>query len=348
MRTIAVDLAKDVFQLAIEESAGKTATHRRLSRAQFERFWINQAPARVVMEACSGAHHWARMLLGMGFDVVLLPPRYVRPYVHRNKTDRADAEALLQAVRDPRIKPVAVKTQEQQALTALHRVRSQWMGTRTARINALRGLLREFGVVLPSGTRRLPTLLAQALEERRERLPAALLSAVRALWSEVEDLSRRIKELEDQLEQIAHANEHIQQLRQITGIGLLTATALYASIGGIGSFPSGRHLASWLGLTPRERSSGNTRRMGRISKQGDPYLRTLLTHGARSALLLAQRKAKAGKPLTYLEGWAMKKAAEQHPNRAVSALANKLARTAWAVWHHERSYDGNHALKMAA
>jgi transposase len=261
----------------------------------------------------------------------------------RNKTDRADAEALLQALKDPRIKPVTVKSQEQQALNALHRVRSQWMGTRTARINALRGLLREFGVVLPAGTRRLPTLLAQVLEEARDRLPAALQSAVRALWSEIEDLSRRIEEMEEQMEQIAQANEHIRQLRQITGIGLLTATALYASIGDIGSFPSGRHLASWLGLTPREHSSGNTRRMGRISKQGDPYLRT----GARSALLLAQRKSRTGKPLTYLEGWATKKAAEQHPNRAVSALANKMARTAWAVWHHHRSYDGNYALKAA-
>lgn len=300
------------------------------------------------MEACSGAHHWARMLLGMGFDVVLLPPRYVRPYVMRNKTDRADAEALLQALRDPRIRPVAPKTQEQQAITALHRVRSQWMGTRTARINALRGLLREFGITLPAGTRRLPTLLAQALDSARDRLPAPLLSAVHALWGEVEDLSRRVDELEAQLEQIAQANEHVQQLRQIPGIGLLTATALYASIGDIGAFPSGRHLASWLGLTPREHSSGTTRRLGRISKQGDPYLRTLLTHGARSALLLAQRKSRAGKPLTYLEGWGMRKAAEQHPNWAVSALANKLARTAWAVWHHQRSYDGNYALRQTA
>lgn len=348
MTIIAVDLAKNVFQLALQDSAGKISA-RRLSRAQFERFWsTQQTPCRVVMEACSGAHHWARMLLGMGFDVVLLPPRYVRPYVHRSKTDRADAEALLQALRDPRIHPVSVKSQEQQALIALHRVRSQWVATRTARINALRGLLREFGVAIPAGTRRLPTLLAQALEAAGDRLPVHLIRAVHSLWSEVEDLSRRIQELEEELERVAKLNEHIRQLRQIPGIGLLTATALYASVGDITAFPSGRHLANWLGLTPREHSSGNTRHLGRISKQGDPYLRSLLTHGARSALLVAQRKHKAGQTLTYLEGWAMQKAAEQHPNRAVSALANKMVRAAWAVWRHGRRYDGDYALKQAA
>ena len=348
MTTIAVDLAKSVFQLAIADAQGKIVAHRRLSRSQFERFWGQQPTARVVMEACSGAHHWARMLLGLGFEVVLLPPAYVSPYRQRNKTDQADAEALLQALRDPRIQPVTIKSPEQQALTALHRVRSQWVGTRTARINALRGLLLEFGIALPTGTRRLALSLTHALDSARDRLPSHLLHAVQSLWSEVQDLTRRIREVEEELERVSKTNHDIRRLREIPGIGLLTATALYASIGDIHAFPSGRHFASWLGLTPRENSSGHARRLGRISKQGDTYLRTLLTHGARAALHAAQRKANAGRSLSYLEAWAVQKAIEQHPNRAVSALANKLARAVWAVWHHDRAYDGNHALAQAA
>jgi transposase len=348
MQTIGVDLARNVFELAISDGRGKITGRRRLTRAQFERFWINQPVVRVVMEACSGAHHWARMLLGMGSEVVLLPPRYVAPYRRRNKTDRADAEAVLEAYRCAGIKPVTVKSQEQQAIAALHRVRSQRMQTRTARINAIRGLLHEFGITMATGTRRLPVLLAQVMEGSGAQLPVHLRMAVTALWSEVQQLEQRVAELESELERIAAHNAEIQLIRQVPGIGLLTATALYASIGDITAFPSGRHLASWLGITPREYSSGSRRRMGGISKQGDPYLRTLLTHGARAALLLAQRRKKAGLPLTYLEQWVMQKAAEQHPNRAVIALANKMARTAWALWKHQRTFDGNFALKRAA
>lgn len=336
------------FELAVSDGRGRITGRRRLTRPQFERFWINQPPARVVMEACAGAHHWARMLLGMGFEVVLLPPRYVAPYRRRNKTDRADSEAVLEALRCAGIKPVTVKSQEQQAIAALHRVRSQWMQTRTARINAIRGLLHEFGVTMPTGTRRLPTLLAQVLEENSRHFPAHLRLAVTALWSEVQQLEQRVAELEAELERIAEHNVEIQQIRQVPGIGLLTATALYASIGDITQFPTGRHLSSWLGITPREYSSGSRRRMGGISKQGDPYLRTQLTHGARAALLIAQRRKKAGIPLSYLEQWVMQKAVEQHPNCAVLALANKMARTAWALWKYQRTFDGNFALNRAA
>ncbi len=346
--TIAVDLAKNVFELAITNEQGRIIERRRLTRAQFERFWSVRAPCRVVMEACSGAHFWARRLLGMGFDVVLLPPRYVRPYVRRNETDRTDCEALLEALRCAGIRPVAVKSEDQQALAALHRVRTQWVGTRTARINAIRALLREFGIVLPQGASRVLLLLPQLLEQARDRLPARLRSSVLALWQEIQDLEARIRGVEAELEQACRAEPQIQALRQIPGIGLLTATALFAAVGDVHAFPSGRHLASWLGITPRERSSGSRRCMGRISKQGDPYLRMLLTHGARSALLLAQRKERAGQPLSYLEQWALEKAKQAHPNRAVLALANKMARTAWAVWHHERHFDGDHALKIAA
>lgn len=347
MTTIAVDLAKNVFQLAISDERGKLS-RKRLSRPQFERFWSEVQPGvHVVMEACGSAHFWARRLRASGHQVTLLPPQYVSPYVHRNKTDAADAEALLRAVEDPRIKPVAIKSEEQQAIAALHRVRSQWVGTRTARINVIRGLLYEFGLIVPQGADTLLERLPQLLEA--EPLPKHLVSAVRSLWTEVESLSAAIAALEKELEALSTSTPEIQTLRQVPGIGLLTSTALYAAVGDIRAFPSGRHLSSWLGITPREHSSGSARRLGRISKQGDPYLRTLLIHGARAALLLAQRRRKAGLPLTYLERWVLEKSEAQHPNRAVVALANKMARTAWALWRHGRIFNGNNAvLKMVA
>lgn len=350
MTTIAVDLAKNVFQLAFSDESGKITGHRRLSRPQFERFWsAQQAPACVVMEACSSAHLWGRRLRALGHQVLLLPAQYVACYVLRNKTDRADAEALLQALRDPRIKPVAVKSEEQQALAALHRVREQWSSCRTARINVIRGLLAEFGIIFPQGADKLLAQLPQLLEATRDSLPARLRVVIHALWREVQETEERLDMVDKELAAAVRAEPRIQTLMRITGIGPVTATALYAAIGDVRLFPSGRHLAAWMGLTPKEHSSGSKRHLGSISKQGDPYLRTLLSHGARSALLLAQRKAAAGKTLTYLEEWVLKKAKEQHPNRAVIALANKMARTVWAVWKYDRTFDGNHArLQQAA
>lgn len=347
--TIAVDLAKDVFELTVATAAGKVTERKRLTRPQFERFWSTRQPCAVVMEACGSAHHWARVLVGRGFDVRLLPAHYVKPYRMRRKTDRADCEALLEAARSPRIQPVGVKSQDQQQILALHRVREQWKRTRTARINGMRGLLREFGVIAPKGADRFLARLPQLLESQRELLPERLRRVLLAFWAEVEALEEHMRAVEKELAEIVRAHPVMRALLEIPGIGVLTATALYVSVGNIHLFPNGRHLASWLGITPKEHSSGNTRWLGRINKEGDPYLRTLLIHGARAAMTAAQTRQRAGKPLSRLQQWAVEKAASlRHSNPAVVALANKLARICWAVWRHERSFDGNYRSLPAA
>jgi len=344
--TIAVDLAKHVFELAVAGRAGTIRERKRLSRPQFEQFWSQRGPCRVVMEACASSHFWARFLVSRGFEVVLLPPHYVRPYRRRNKTDRSDCEAILEADRCAGIHPVGVKSEDQQALIGLHRVRSQWMESRTARINAMRGLLHEFGICGLPGSKRFMNELHPFLASKQ--LPPRVRRTIGMLWDEVRDLEQRIQAVETELEGVAGTNPVIQKLLAIPGIGLLTATALFATVADIHAFQNGRQLACWLGLTPRESSSGGRRRLGPISKQGDPYLRMLLVHGARSALNAASRLAKADKPLTQLQAWSLKRAHESHRNKATVALANKLTRIAWAVWHHERAFDGNHVVRVAA
>lgn len=345
--TIAVDLAKDIFEIAVANALYRITERKRLTRPQFERFWSTREPCRVVMEACGSAHHWARRLQALGFEVVLLPAQYVRPYVQRNKTDRTDCEALLEAARSPRIKPVAVKSEDQQSILALHRVREQWKRTRTARINGMRGLLREFGIISPVGATRFLQRLPQIMEQHRECLPERVRRVVLAFWAEVQELEERMSVVEKELKSLAREQPVLRSLLEIPGIGVLTATALYASVGNVHAFRSGRHLASWLGITPREHSSGSRRRMGRISKQGDPYLRTLLIHGARSALTAAQVRQRAGKPLTHVQQGALEKCTQRHSNQVAVALANKMARIVWAVWTHERSFDGNYQLRAA-
>lgn len=341
---IAVDLDKDVFEIAVaKRRSGRIVERRRMTRAQFERFWSTREPCSVAMEACGSAHHWARHLIGLGYEVTLLPAKYVKPYRQRNKTDRADCEAILEAFRSPWIKPVAVKSQEQQAILALHRAREQWKDTRTMRINGIRGMLREFGIVAPKGADRFLARLPQLLESHRTRLPEAIRRLVHAYWAEAEELADWMEEIERELKGIAQAHPVMRTLLEIPGIGAITATALYAAIGNIHLFENGRQVASWLGLTPKENSSGSRRRLGRMSKRGNAYLRTLLIHGARSALTAAQGRQKKGRPLTRLEAWALEKSTSlRHSNQAAVGLANKMARIVWAIWAHERRFDGNH------
>jgi transposase len=346
--TIAVDLAKHIFELAMTTRLGVIQERKRLSRGQFEQFWSKRAPCRVVMAACARSHYWGRTLRARGFEVVLLPAHYVKPYRRRNKTDRADCEAILEAARCSGIHPVAIKSEDQQALLALHSVRSQWQHTRTARINVMRGLLHEFGVMAPSGSKRFLNELHRLVANKEECLPPRVRRTLMVLWEEVRALEERMETLESELEEVALEQPEIRALRQIPGIGLLTATALFASVSDIHAFRSGRQLSCWLGLTPRESSSGGRRRLGRISKQGDAYLRMLLIHGARAALTAARRAEAAGKPLTELQAWSLRRANSSHANKASVALANKLTRIAWAVWYHDRVFNGNHVVRAAA
>jgi transposase len=263
---IAVDLAKDVFEVAISASTGRITERRRLSRLQFERFWCEREAFHVVMEACASAHFWARRLLGLGYEVTLLPARCVRPYVRRNKTDRADCEALLEAHRCAELRPVSVKSEDQQAILALHRARSQWMRPRTARINGIRGLLREFGVVSARGPGHLLGRLHEMLDRHRDAVPERVRRMMLLYAEEIDALEARIAAVEEELAHIAREDPVLRSLLQVPGIGVLTATALWASVGNVHAFRSGRQLASWLGITPRESSSGGRRRLGRITK----------------------------------------------------------------------------------
>lgn len=328
--TIAVDIAKGVFEIAVSRKPGKVDKAHRLSRAKFLGFFANRESATVVMEACGSAHHWGRALENLGHRVVLLPPHTVRPYVQRNKTDRADVKGILEASRNDDIHPVPVKSVTQHSVTALHRFRSTWVATRTARINLLRGLLRELGVFIPVGARKVVPRVLELVEDGDSPLPDAVRESFHQTCTENRELDKRISQMNWQLELLCRQIPVCTRLRTIPGVGVLTATALVAFVGDVQRFRSGRKFANFLGLTPREHSSGNVRRLGRISKQGDTYLRTLLNHGARAVLWHAHKT----NPPDRLRAWAMKKATQRGHNKAVTAIANKLARISWAVWKH--------------
>ena len=346
--TVGVDLAKTVFELALADRHGRVIGRRRLTRRQFERFLATQPACDLVMEACGTAHFWARTAQTHGHRVTLLPAQYVRPYVRRNKTDRTDAEVLLEAARTGGIKPVAVKTVAQQELLALHRVRDQWMATRTARINALRGFLREHGIGLPRGARAAVAAVPTLLEDADAPLPGRLRDVLARLVAEIRELEDQVTAVERTLATIATQDPVAPRLMAIPGVGLLTATALLATVGHIHAFPRARRFACWLGLTPSERSSGTRRRLGAISKQGDVYLRCLLTHGARAVLLGAHRAATQPRPLTGLQQWALRVEARRGHNKATVAVANKLARIIWAVWTRDVPFAPCHARQKAA
>lgn len=333
LTAIAVDLAKAVFEVAVSDRPGHVCRRERLTRAQFLPFFAQYPGAVVIMEACGSAHYWGRQLEERGHHVVLLPPHQVRPYVLRNKTDRTDTKGLLEAYRNADLRPVPIKTVAQQALTSLHRLRSGWMAERTARLNALRGLLRELGVFIPVGARNVVPAVWAQIEDADSALPEALRPVFAEACQEIRDIEARIEMVERQLEAMAEQIPAVANLRTIPGVGLLIATALVAFIGDIRRFPSGRHLASWLGLTPREYSSGLKRYLGRISKRGDGYLRTLLIHGARSVLLHA-RKSQPDR----LRQWAHQLEGTHVHNKAAVAVANKLARIIWAVWTRQTPF----------
>jgi transposase len=337
--TVAVDLAKSVFQLAVADASWKVIETHRLTRSQFERWFQNRDVSVVVMEACGSAHHWARWLSSLGIEVKLLPAQYVRAYVRRNKTDAADAAALLEALRASDIRPVRIKSVEQQALQGLHRTRSLWMGTRTSRINALRGFCREFGLAIPQGSRTGVEAIARILADPASSIPDLIRGAMKLLIEEIRLLEQRIAQLEKELTALAQQSPACKELLSVPGVGLLTAAALVAATSGeVGHFRDARHFASWFGLTPKEHSSGSTRHLGRISKRGDRYLRMLFTHGSRAVLRSAVVAKQAGRQIDDLKDWALKVQSRTNHNKAACALANKLARICYAVLRDHEPY----------
>lgn len=333
MIQIGVDLAKTVFEVAISEAPGVVTARRRLSRAAFPRFLAAHAPAEVMLEACGSAHHWGREAQRAGHRVKLLHPADVARYRDGNKTDRADAKALLEASRNHALTPVPVKSIEQQAVVALHRIRQGYLRTRTARINALRGHLRELGHIIPVGARRVTLEAGAALAD--EAVPDFLRQALYELIAEIRSLEEKAESVRTSLTSLLPTMPDAQRLMTVPGVGVLTATAMVACIGDIHRFRSGRHFASWLGLTPREHSSGASRRLGSITRKGNSYLRMLLIHGARSAL-------RAGAVTDHpddLRAWAKEVAIRHCHNVAAVALANKIARICWRTWRDGRDFE---------
>lgn len=340
--TVAIDLAKDVFELAFADRGGRIVERKRLSRAAFSRCLANRPPLRVVMEACGSAHHWARVFQMQGHAVRLLPAREVRPYVHGNKTDRADAAGILEADRCGQIASVAIKTPEQQGVQAQHRVRERLKAQRTSLLNLLRGVLREFGIVVPIGAAKVKPAVRDALEDAGNVLPMPLRQTLDALVAQLDALETMMTDIEHRLAAFARHDADSLRHRQAPGVGVLTATALSASAGDLHRFPSGRHFAAWLGLTPKEHSSGRSRKLGAITKRGDPYLRTLLIHGARSVLQAAAIRHKRGQPLDRFHAWSLTLVERRGHNKAAVALANKLARRLWAMARDGKPFDGDH------
>ena len=281
---VGVDIAKRVFQLHWVETETGELMKLRLTRAKFLEHFANRAPCLVGMEACGGAQHWARQLLALGHEVRLLPAKMVRPFGRGNKNDSRDAEAIWTAVQQPGTKTVAVKTEEQQGILALHRMRQQLVKFRTAQINALRGLLTEYGEVMPRGRAGLRRDIPAVLERVSERLPAMVVETLREQWARVGDLDAEVDRIERRLTLWHRQNVASRRIAAVPGVGVLSATAVVATMGDPAAFRSGREFAAWLGLVPRHTGTGGRVRMLGISKRGDRYLRTLLIHGARSVL----------------------------------------------------------------
>jgi transposase len=331
--TIGLDLAKNVFQVHGVNEQGKAVLRKTLKRPDVTNFFAKLLPCLIGMEACGSAHYWARKLAELGHTVKLMAPQFVKPYVKTNKNDARDAEAICEAVGRPNMRFVPVKTVEQQALLMLHRARQGFVVERTAQANQIRGLLAEFGIVVPKGIRYLERRMPEILEDAENGLPGMSRDLFNRLFSHFRELDRQVSELELQIKAWHRETADSLRLESIPGIGPLTASALVASIGNATAFKNARQLASWLGLVPRQDSSGGKDRLLGISKRGDVYLRTLLIHGARSVLLRLKGHA------DQAEGWLARLATRRNPNIAAVALANKNARIVWALLAHGREYQ---------
>ena len=332
---VGVDLAKNVFQVHGTDRSGRAVWRRQLKRANWLKAVTEKLePGCVIgMEACSGAHHWARELRSRGFEVKLIPPQFVKPYVKSQKNDATDAEAICEAMSRPGMRFVAVKTIEQQDIQAIHRVRATLVGQRTAQANQIRGLVAEYGLVAPQQMGRLRKTIPDWLENAENGLTDRFRAVLHGLWEELSRLDDRIVAMDREIEVLAETDPAARRLKQLQGVGPLIATALVARFGDARHFDRGRQAAASIGLTPRHHGTGGKNRLMSITKQGDRYLRSILIHGARSAVSQAHRKD------DRLSRWATKLKERSHTNVAAVALANKTVRVAWAMLRHGTDYD---------
>ena len=330
--TIGIYLAKNVLQVHGVDARGNAVVRKQLKRDQVLPFFGNLVACRIGMEACGSAHYWARKLEKLGHSVKLMAPQFVKPYVKTNKNDAADAEAICEALSRPNMRFVPIKNGEQQAVLALHRARQGFVTARTAQANQIRGLLSEHGIVIPQGLSHVSKRLPEILEDGENDLPGVFRQLLRRLGDHLRELHRQVGELELQIQLWHRQHDASCRLAQIPGIGPLTASALVASVGDAKSFANGRQLAAWLGLVPRQHSSGGKSVQLGISKRGDSYLRMLLVHGARAVIRVAEKKP------GYADSWIARLIGRRHPNIAAVALANKNARIVWALLKHDRDY----------
>jgi transposase len=335
-----VDLAKNVYQLHGVDRHGKTVWKRRLRRGQWLEALLDSAEpgCEIGMEACTGAHHWARELQSRGYTVRLIAPQFVKPFVKSNKNDANDAEAICEAMSRPHMRFVTVKSVEQQDIQAMHRVREELKAHRNAKANQIRGLVAEYGLVAPKGMLALRRTIPEWLEDAENGLTDSFRSLLHGLWSDLLTLEDRFKELDKEIEKLARSNEVTRRLQQLRGVGPVVSTAMVATVGNGEQYSKGRQMASALGLTPRQNSSGDKYRLFGISKRGDAYLRTQMIHGARAVVSQAKHR---DDPLSR---WVTDIAKRRHPNVAAVALANKTARVAWAMLQNETDYDPNLAV----
>ena len=329
LQVLGLDIAKHVFQLHTVDMATGEISNVQIRRAKVAEHFANKVPSLIAIEACGGAHHWARELTALGHSVRLLHAKAVRPFVNGNKTDATDARAIWLAVQQPGVKFVGVKTAAQQATLTLHRQRELLMKMRTMQTNALRGLLYEFGATFAQGRKALFKDVEQALQDLASQLPQMVRDSLREQVGRIKAMSEDMLAIEKRLGLQLKADPQMQRVVQIPGVGLLTATAAIATMGEASAFKSGREFCAWLGLVPKQTGTGGKVRLGPISKRGDTYLRTLLIHGARSVL------AHAKEPGPWLEQIKARRPA----NVVIVAQAAKMARTIWAVTAKEQSYQ---------
>lgn len=335
---VGVDTAKEVFQLHWVDVETGEVHKKQVKRAKFLEHFSNLSPCLIGMEACGGSHHWARRLIDMGHEVMLMPGKMVKAFVSGNKNDVADARAVWLAMQKPEMRTVAVKSEAQQSVLAMHRMREQLIKFRTMQTNGLRGLLGEYGEVMKRGRAAMNEGMPAALQRLAERVPGLLIDTLREQWNRVAVLNHEIQQIEARLQAWMKQDEACQAIAKIPGVGLLTATAAVATMGDAKVFKSGREFAAWLGLVPAQTGSGGRVKLLGISKRGDTYLRTLLIHGARSALLCTKEPSE----------WLQEISKRRPPNVVIVAMANKTARTIWALLAHGSAYDKQHTSARPA